>query len=162
MDLGSDRYWNNGFNEFIPIVVLRVINERFNSRVSHTSVSNIVHDRIIEENTVLRHNCNHLSQIIDPHLSDVLSINKDLPFIDIIESIQKSHNCRFARSSLPYYSHWFTSWHFERKVFNNHLSFFLVLYLLVVSEGNISELYFTSFYARFNWVNGISNDLIYF
>jgi hypothetical protein len=60
--------------------------------VLHSSICNVVLNGIVEEDAILRHNGNLVSQITDLNVLNVLSINQYLSLTYIIESIKKSHD----------------------------------------------------------------------
>jgi hypothetical protein len=60
-------------------------------RVIDSTIGNIVHNAIIEQNAILWDNCNLRPQVVESHLCNVLSIDKDLASVNIIEAIQQTH-----------------------------------------------------------------------
>ncbi len=58
----------------------------------NSSIAYVVHDGIVEKHAVLRNNSNLGTQVVDLHLSDVLPIDEYLASIDVIESVQQTHD----------------------------------------------------------------------
>ena len=94
MDLSLLRGWFNDSLEFwcSIIIVVACIDDFLEGRVFDTTVGNVVANGIVEQNTILRNDCDVGPEVVDPHLRDVLAINENLTFIEFIESVKQSHD----------------------------------------------------------------------
>ena len=123
----------------------------FECWVLYSTVGNIVHDCLIEHNTILGHNSNIFSEIIDPELRDVLPIDENLSPINLIEPVKKPHNSRFSTPSSSYKSNSLASRDGETQPWNHYFLIF-GLTILVIRERHISELNLSRVDVRLEWV----------
>lgn len=90
MDLGFLGSWNNFCLKFLDSVV--VINHGLELFIFDTTVSNVVQNSVVEEDAILWHNGNVLSQLFSPHFRNILSVNEDFTLVNFIESVEKTHD----------------------------------------------------------------------
>jgi hypothetical protein len=103
MNLGSFCSWYDSLNELIRLSW--VINCLLEELVSDSSISYVIHDRVVEKNTILRHDGNVRPKISQRHFFDVLSVYQDLSALNIVESVEEPHYCTFSGACLAYYAH---------------------------------------------------------
>ena len=75
----------DSLNQFILFIF--VVNYILNIFISYSSICDIVKHRIVEQDAVLRHDRNITSEVSKCKVFDVLPIDENLAFLDVIESV---------------------------------------------------------------------------
>ena len=125
---------------------------------SDTSITNIIHDRVVEEHRVLRYNTNlftetrlqvssvqvlhgiFLSLPFEANVTNILRINRDASGFDIVESVNELQNSRFAATGLANESNSLSWRNFKADILQGRLA-------LVICEGNTVK--FDEAFAKF-------------
>lgn len=63
-------------------------------------VLEVIHQRLIEKNGVLRHHTDMLANGVDSKVLHIVSIDKQMAPFGVIESEQQPEDCRFASARL--------------------------------------------------------------
>lgn len=102
-------------------MLLRVINHFKDLLISETSIGDVVKDCVVEEHAVLRNNGYLVSEVVKFHLRNILSVDENLARLDVVESVEQSHDCAFTRTSLTNDSHPLTSLHLEGQILDEDI-----------------------------------------
>ena len=77
------------------------------------SVSDVVEDGIVEQHAVLRDDRDVLAKVADAEILDVLAVHKNFSLLQLVESVEQTHDRAFSRPSGAHQSHGLSSWHLD-------------------------------------------------
>lgn len=137
MNLGAFRRRHHDLGELI--FPQGIIYDFLEFLVFDSSVSNVVQSGVIEQNTVLRHDGNVRPQVIYLQVFDVLAIDGNGAFLQLIEPVQESHDGRLARACGSDKSNRLPSWNLEGDVVED-LPLVLLGLVLIICEGDVLKL----------------------
>ena len=81
--------WNNSLNQLLTFI--RVVNHVLDILFSDSSICDIIHDSIVEQNTILRDDSNMRSQIFQCHFHKNMTNEKRDSFRTCLVQTQKKH-----------------------------------------------------------------------
>src|SRR5262249_7361272 len=110
-DLGFITLWRNT-NKWIDLGKPRRLLYFGVSRFP-AAITDIVTNRMVEQNSILQHDAARLAQRFLRHHRNVLPIDQDAPAQEIIEAKQQSRNRRLARAGRPYHSNRLSGWNLK-------------------------------------------------
>lgn len=85
MDLGALGGGLDELDEFVA--ALLGVKQGLDLGVPNTAVADVVHDRVVEEHTVLRDDGDVGAQVVQTHEGDVLTVDEDLALVNVVEPV---------------------------------------------------------------------------
>ena len=99
----------------------------FNFGVGRTrsTIRNVVANAVVEQHRILRHDAKARAHAVLFHVAEILAVDRDAAFLDIVETKQQSRQRRFARAARSHDSNRVPGRHFEAHV-KQDLAFWIV------------------------------------
>jgi len=136
--------------------VLLVFKFCFEFGVSNSPVSNIILERVVEQDAILRNDCDLISKVRYFDFCNILAVNQNLASRDIVKSVQESHNGGLSSSCRSYQSIGFSC----RNCEGNIVNYVRIFFILRISKAHISELNRTESHSARLGILGFWNRLI--